>query len=45
MLTLAGNSAMSADEQVLFWFLVFFFALGLAWRLLGGRIDRTQSFT
>jgi len=26
---------MSADEWVLFWFLVFFFALGLAWRLLG----------
>jgi len=26
---------MSADEWVLFWFLVCFFLLGLAWRLLG----------
>ena len=35
MLT-TGASNVSSDEQVLFWFLVFFFALGLAWRLLGG---------
>ena len=33
--TPAINSVMSTDEWVLFWFLVLFFVLGLAWRLLG----------